>query len=377
MKLYNKSLTSKSLYTVFCAMLILSINAPVFAEAIKVEDSPLVTQMKQDYVSQLQILNSVSKIQSELKDILECYRQITVDLGIDTLPGIAQALKVADNTFSFFELNFQIIEDLFGGFDFVVGKDTVTIGGIPILKDIIKSVEDEITNWATVACRASNAITNNCAQRNPVDSFPNAVYGCWRECRLPFELTRIWVNLVALARLVENTVDKGAKQTIVAVGGGNLSLIMAPISVVVAFTRLVADNIQSCDGNIQGSEIAASYLRLAALRGDHIYSDSVFNAYLIFDLRTRIEINLGGHGNHPHPIAIFQLPAQFGGYLELARDITKETILTMILAGQDVDKAERFFGEGEAEFAAGNYKRAYAEYGKAYRAATRAHGHGG
>ena len=245
------------------------------------------------------------------------------------------------------------------------------------MKDIIKNNEGQIGTWGSGACEVSIAVTNTCDQRNPVDSFPNAQYGCLRECRMPFELTRIWVNLVALGRLVENTVDKGAKQTIVAVGGGNVSLITAPISVVVAFARLVADNVQACDDNIQGSEIAASYLRLAALRGDHIYSDSVFTEDMIFDFRTRIEINLGGHGNHPHPIAVFQLPAIHGGFLELAGAITKETILNMILAGESVGNADSFHQKAEAEYMAGNYKVAYANYGHAYRAATRPTGESG
>ena len=193
---------------------------------------------------------------------------------------------------------------------------------------------------------------------------------------MPYQLTRIWVNLVALARLVEQTTDAAAKQEIVAVGGGNLSLLMEPISVVVGFTRLVADNIKSCDDEIQSAEIAASYVRLAALRGDHIYSDSVFNEYMKFDLRTKIAINLSGHGSHPHPIAIFQLPSQFGGYLELAREIVAETINDMKTAGESVGDAEHKLAEGDAKYFAGEFKKAYEKFGAAYRAATKIGGGG-
>ena len=386
MNLYKKSLIGRTLYVVFCSMLVLSINAAVFAEAIEVvnadSDGKNSAEQLQKFQTQKEayrqeLSTSITAIHNELTDILECYRQITEDLGIDTVAGIGQSLDLAINALSFFDNKFGIIEAIFGGFDFEVGDDTVTIGGIPVIKDIIKNIEGQIATWGSVACEVSIAVTNTCDQRNPVDSFPNAQYGCLRECRMPFELTRIWVNLVALGRLVENTVDKGAKQTIVAVGGGNVSLITAPISVVVAFARLVADNVQACDDNIQGSEIAASYLRLAALRGDHIYSDSVFNEYMIFDLRTRIEINLGGHGNHPHPIAVFQLPAIHGGFLELAGAITKETILNMILAGESIGNAENFYQKAEQEYGAGNYKVAYANYGHAYRAATRPTGESG
>ncbi|MCH7691511.1 MAG: hypothetical protein IIA17_10770, partial [candidate division Zixibacteria bacterium] len=258
MKLYKKSLISKTLYITFFSMLILSVNAPVFAEAIEAVDANNVVKNNSDQLLEFQsqkeayrqeVATSISAIHNELTDILECYRQITEDLGIDTVAGIGQSLDLAINALSFFDNKFGIIEDIFGGFDFVVGDDTVTIGGIPVIRDIINNIEGQVATWGSVACEVSIAITNTCEQRNPVDSFPNAQYGCWRECRMPYVLTRVWVNLVALGRLVENTVDKGAKQTIVAVGGGNVSLITAPISVVVAFARLVADNIQSCDDN--------------------------------------------------------------------------------------------------------------------------------
>ena len=88
-------------------------------------------------------------------------------------------------------------------------------------------------------------------------------------------------------------------------------------------------------------------------------------------MRTRIEINLAGHGDHPHPIAIFQLPAQYGGYLELARDIVQETINEMIAAGENVHQAQQFWDRGNTEFSSGHYKKAYDLYSQSYNESTK------
>ena len=86
------------------------------------------------------------------------------------------------------------------------------------------------------------------------------------------------------------------------------------------------------------------------------------------DLRLKIEEDLSDPGNHP--IALFEVPASGGGYLNLARDIVADTIAKMQAAGQGVGNAQAFLAAGDAALAAHDYKTAYAEYGKAYRAAA-------
>jgi hypothetical protein len=86
------------------------------------------------------------------------------------------------------------------------------------------------------------------------------------------------------------------------------------------------------------------------------------------DLRLKIEEDLSDPGNHP--IALFEVPASGGGYLNLARDIVADTIAKMQAAGQGVGNAQAFLAAGDAALAAHDYKTAYADYGKAYRAAA-------
>jgi hypothetical protein len=86
------------------------------------------------------------------------------------------------------------------------------------------------------------------------------------------------------------------------------------------------------------------------------------------DLRLKIEEDLSMPGNHP--IALFEVPASGGGYLDLTRDIVADTIAKMQAAGQGIGNATSFLAAGDAAVAAHAYKEAYADYGKAYRAAA-------
>lgn len=86
------------------------------------------------------------------------------------------------------------------------------------------------------------------------------------------------------------------------------------------------------------------------------------------DLRLKIEADLSEPGNHP--IALFEVPASAGGYLGLTRSIVADTIAKLQSAGVSVGNAQSFLDAGDAAAAAHDYKGAYADYGKAYRAAA-------
>lgn len=86
------------------------------------------------------------------------------------------------------------------------------------------------------------------------------------------------------------------------------------------------------------------------------------------DLRLKIEADLSVPGNHP--IALFEVPASAGGYLGLVRTIVADTIAKMTASGQGAGNAQSFLDAGDAAVAAHDYKSAYADFGKAYRAAA-------
>ena len=84
-------------------------------------------------------------------------------------------------------------------------------------------------------------------------------------------------------------------------------------------------------------------------------------------LRMEIESDLS---EPSHQVALFQLPAAQDGYLELTREIVADTIANMQAAGQPVGNAVRHLGAGDQAADAGDFKRAYDWYGRAYRAAA-------
>lgn len=67
-------------------------------------------------------------------------------------------------------------------------------------------------------------------------------------------------------------------------------------------------------------------------------------------------------------VAVFMLPAVKGGYLELVRTIVVQAITQ--LAGSSASQANSFLAQGDAAKTAGDYKKAYFWYRKAYKAAT-------
>jgi hypothetical protein len=71
-----------------------------------------------------------------------------------------------------------------------------------------------------------------------------------------------------------------------------------------------------------------------------------------------------------HPVALFEVPESNGGFLNLTRSIVADTIAKMRATGQGVGNAQAFLAAGDAAKAANDYKGAYTNYGKAYRAAA-------
>ena len=87
------------------------------------------------------------------------------------------------------------------------------------------------------------------------------------------------------------------------------------------------------------------------------------------DLRLDIEQNL--LASEGAEVARFQLPEPWG-YLDLVRDVVRETIDDFLAAGQSVhSSAEKELSAGDADLTAGRYKSAYSHFQKAYRAAVK------
>jgi hypothetical protein len=250
------------------------------------------------------------------------------------------------------------------------------------LADALQAAND-LDNEMATALAAAKANSNYSFSVSNSGSFPNADYFYGENIRNWLGAPGVVLLVNELSALLdgnEKAYDGLAKQTITLVGeGGNLAVILKPIfAIAPTFINMMKELIAHVDSDIEGAENSASYDREAHIHSDIELIDArledhriVFEEWRTLSIRTRIEINLAGHGDHPHPIAIFQLPEQFGGYLELAQEIVQNTIDNMVAAGQNVHKAVMYNSRGNDKFAAGDYKKAYHYYGKSYREATK------
>jgi hypothetical protein len=97
---------------------------------------------------------------------------------------------------------------------------------------------------------------------------------------------------------------------------------------------------------------------------------TTINANAALDLRLQIESDLSDSLTSS-PIALFELPASQGGYIELARSIVAELITKMQATGQNILNAPKHLATGDALLAAKKYKQAYQEYASGYRDLSR------
>jgi hypothetical protein len=87
-------------------------------------------------------------------------------------------------------------------------------------------------------------------------------------------------------------------------------------------------------------------------------------------LRSQIEADLS-QPDGSSPIALYELPTSQGGYLNLVQTIVTQTIARIQAAGGTTGNALSFLNTANAFKAAGNFKAAYDNYRKAYRAASK------
>lgn len=227
------------------------------------------------------------------------------------------------------------------------------------------------------------------------------------------------VNLSLVAEAARDTADRLCSFFLGVLAGGNGSLACIVTDILFLIERGIVDNELLCSDNVQAAEVTGSYNRIGHLHDDldsaksnltsrldtaetNLTAEVNFNEALLLDLdadlvahdqnltarantidstldaqaqflvefrqenlRVRIERFLAAA--NAAPLASFQLPEAFGGFLEEVRDVVAEALANEPPSGS----AAGFFQKGEQRFSAGEYKRALDDYAKAYRAAAR------
>ncbi len=86
-------------------------------------------------------------------------------------------------------------------------------------------------------------------------------------------------------------------------------------------------------------------------------------------LRAHIEADLASESNGVK-VAWYMTPTSNGGKLDFVQQIVTETLANILAAGGSIGNAQSFLNKANADKAAGNFKSAYDNYRKAYKAAA-------
>lgn len=87
-------------------------------------------------------------------------------------------------------------------------------------------------------------------------------------------------------------------------------------------------------------------------------------------LRSQIEADLAEESNGVK-VAWYLTPTANGGHLDFVQQIVTETLANILAAGGSISNAQSFLDRANSDKAAGNFKAAYDNYKKAYKAAAK------
>jgi hypothetical protein len=347
-----------------------------------------------------EIASTIDDIKAISKEIIDNYVAIGQDLGLDQVSNVGDlARQRLDSMTNFVE---SVVDKLsppdssiFSSWDKLPSVKKFFNRALKLLLQPLKAWRDATAELKDLFSGANSGTPSTQDEKAyhethiATDSLPSPNYYddalCeWMQGWNRFERDRFWIQMALIDAQIDAVRDL-CDQDLVVGGGGNAAILKAFSQTLVYCSDIIKYYVDDCLSNVAFARTTANLNRLEHVHGDleiaQDTSDEVisnlrqhrmeFAEWTALSMRTRIEINLAGHGEHPHPIALFQLPQQYGGYLELARDIVAETITNMTAAGEHVGNAEKWLAKGDEDVSSASYKRAYEYYAKAYRDATR------
>ncbi|MGI9166941.1 MAG: hypothetical protein ACR2G5_11265 [Pyrinomonadaceae bacterium] len=140
-------------------------------------------------------------------------------------------------------------------------------------------------------------------------------------------------------------------------------------------------NAQTAIVNNDNSNTATINNNITAAKTEIVNNDNTNTANIIANdnananalrdllLRTQIEADLA-EADSATPVAWYLTPTANGGHLNLVQAIVTETLGNILAAGGSIGNAQSFLTRANADKAAGNFKSAYDNYRKAYKAAA-------
>jgi hypothetical protein len=156
-----------------------------------------------------------------------------------------------------------------------------------------------------------------------------------------------------------NTNLTTAKNTIVANDNTNTTSLLNNAS---ANTTNLLNNANTNTANIISNDNAN---KNAIINNDNANTTALTDLIL----RLQIEADLSTEPNAVK-VGFFMIPTAFGGKLDLVQQIVTQTLARIVAAGGNIGNAQSFLNQANADKAAGNFKAAYDNYRRAYKAAV-------
>jgi hypothetical protein len=291
-----------------------------------------------------------------------------------------------------------------------IGDAPPNYPGIPDLTGL----KNAVVGLQQAAARALANGTGNTKNYVPTDPFPDSQYST-NLCPLnqpgsaqPAEVAFYAGAALLAAEIVKDLAQRGCEQTLLAfVYGGNFKLVCIVTDLVFAAARIAFYPIAFCDndvlyGDLKGSNLRTEYIKdqLAfSINNDNtnkaLLSTQMTNAenhivandnnnkvalssqtasFQALTLRAAIERNLAADPANVGSVALFQLPASRGGYLEAVRQTLIDTYNAQKAAagpGVVVYNPATELSLGATFTAQGKYREAYYYYRRGFRSVVK------
>ena len=169
---------------------------------------------------------------------------------------------------------------------------------------------------------------------------------------------------VSLAGLVSSIANRSTQESVDALAAtlGSLDITNLDAAVSSRASQTSVDALTATIGTLDTGNLDAAVSSRASQDSINAFGEGLADQNSII-LRIQIEQQLR---NKHNAISTFYLPEEFGGLLELVREVVVDTLNQNEAAGISLNKAGDHFQDGEIALITGDYKRAYKKYQKAY-----------
>jgi hypothetical protein len=294
---------------------------------------------------------------------------------MDLIPDTELSLEIkipAQIAFGLYEFTGVCLEEAAGIEDgnLLTSRHGELTTGISNLSSQVTTTTGNLTSQ--VAATTSNLSTQVAATSGNLSSQVAATTGnlssqvATTTSALSVQLTNSFNNLTTngSGQMASLTASVAAAQTALSnqLTGSTASLTASVTAAQTALSNQLTGSTTSLTASVAAAQTALSNQLTTTTNTLTNKIDTAAAAQRSLDLRLQIEGNLQAGGT----LAMFQVPAANGGYLELVRDTVNSAITSMLAAGQTINQAQKYFNDAQTAISQARYKDAFKSLQTAY-----------